>query len=359
MTAYSFLDRLLHRAALQVGPIAELSFDLDQRVAAKAGADDGLERPVFVCGLARAGTTILMRRFYATGAFCSLTYRNMPFILAPNLWVRLTKGSQRKMAATERAHGDRILVDFDSPESLDEVFWRIFAGDDYIARDHLRVHTADADTRAKYTAYIRAILHADADRGRRYLSKNNNNILRLTSIAAAFPSATILIPFREPMAHAGSLLRQHRNFAEQQSSDRFVRAYMRWLAHHEFGDDHRPFRFDDEGARRLQALRPDQLDYWLELWLQTYAWLEQTAPSNACFVSYEDLCSDPEVWHRLATLAEVAAREAADEPFVASRSRLDEAADPHRRATATATATELHDRLVARARAILATPQPA
>ena len=128
MAAYGALDRLLHRLALQVGPIAEMSFDVDQRMAGGRSRDIVGLRSRFVAGLARAGTTVLMRRFHTTGAFRSLTYRDMPFVLAPNLWRRLMRSSRREVAATERAHGDSMLVDVDSPESLDEVFWRIFAG---------------------------------------------------------------------------------------------------------------------------------------------------------------------------------------------------------------------------------------
>jgi hypothetical protein len=80
------------------------------------------EKHVFIAGLARAGTTILMRRFYASQAFRSLTYRDMPFVLAPTLWRKLAAQSGRNLVTAERAHGDGILVDIDSPESFEEVF---------------------------------------------------------------------------------------------------------------------------------------------------------------------------------------------------------------------------------------------
>ena len=43
----------------------------------------------------------------------------------------------------------------------------------------------------------------------RYVSKNNANIARIPLIARLFPDAIILVPFRNPMDHAGSLLRTH------------------------------------------------------------------------------------------------------------------------------------------------------
>ena len=183
MTEYSFLDRVLHRAALQFRPIAELSFDLDQAATSNPQAIAS-ERHVFVSGLARAGTTILMRRIYQSGSFCSLTYRNMPFVLAPNMWKKLTRlsGSERPTETKERAHGDRIRVNADSPESLDEVFWRVFDGENYIHLNHFVPHNPDQDLAAKYVAYVNAILTSDRESRNRYLSKNNNNLLRLKTI---------------------------------------------------------------------------------------------------------------------------------------------------------------------------------
>ncbi len=318
MVAYSLLDRALHRAALQVASLAELSFDLDQRLL-RSQPEPGAEgRHLFVSGLARAGTTILMRRFHESGAFRSLTYRDMPFVLAPNLWRRLARRGKAGPAA-ERAHGDGILVDLDSPESLDEVFWRIFEGEHYIAQTHLAPHRPDLATQRKYRAYVQSILRSGQTPATRYLSKNNNNLLRLKAIRRMFPDAIILVPFRHPLAQASSLLRQHRNFIAQQNRDRFVTAYMGWLGHHEFGLDHRPFRFDATGAAQLQGFDTQRTDYWLALWCQTYGWLERQAPRDTIFISYEALCNDDRHWTRLTEIVEIEPLSKTAEPFLESR----------------------------------------
>ena len=346
MAEYGLLDRLLHRITLQAAPIAELSFQIDQVASRARAASVADGRHVFVSGLARAGTTILMRRIYASGEFCSLTYRNMPLVLAPTLWSRVS-APRKTGEPAERAHGDRIFVDIDSPESLDEVFWRVFDGDSYIADDFLAPHRPDEKVTARYAAYVAAILKADSKGRRRYLSKNNNNILRLGALRRQFPEAVILIPFREPLSHAGSLRRQHRNFIAQQSEDAFVRSYMTWLGHHEFGLDHRPFQFDREGRARLSAYDPEGLDYWLELWCQVYTWLERTAPRDAVFVCYEDLCQDPAVWQRLARICCIPEGDATTEAFSIARSGPD--ADPT--SDVAGRASTLYRRLVENARA--------
>jgi hypothetical protein len=340
---YSFLERLLHRLALHYRPIAEMSVDLDEMTVRADPSEVVLQRHVFVAGLARAGTTVLMRRFHATGQYRSLTYRDMPFVLAPNLWRRLSRLSRRDLERSERAHGDNLLVDADSPESLDEVFWRIFAGDEYLESDRLKPHAPGAELVEKYVRYVNAILSANDPRIDRYLSKNNNNILRLGTIQRAFPNALLLIPFRDPLQHAHSLLRQHLRFSELQAKNEFVLSYMSWLGHHEFGLDHRPFQF--EGA--LPApYPPNTLDYWLHLWCETYSWLERSKPKPALFVCYEDLCTRAETWRRLAELAAISGPHEVGEPLNLSDRPLDanfgrELADR---------AAEIYGRLVAQAR---------
>lgn len=263
------------------------------------------ERHVFVAGLARAGSTVLLRRLHSTGCYRSLTFRDMPFVLAPNVWRRLSVISPRNIDRVERAHGDNLFIDYDSPESLDEVFWRIFSGKEYILDDRLKPHKPVEVLLRKYVRYVNAILFAQEEQGRRrYLSKNNNNILRLDGIHQAFPNALILVPFREPLQHAYSLLRQHVRFSEMQSQDKFILAYMTWLGHHEFGLGHRPFGFS---AAEICGYPLETLDYWLHLWCEVYSWLADSIPVGASFVCYEDLCNCLETWRRLTELADIPA----------------------------------------------------
>jgi hypothetical protein len=312
---YSAGDRLLHALALDNAALAKTAFRLDQgRVSRPVEAILG-QRHVFVSGLARAGTTVLMRRLHASGRFRSLTYRDMPFVMAPNLWGALTGVSRKDLAAAERAHGDRLQVDADSPESLDEIHWRLFDGEHYIRANALVLHAPAPEVVEGYRAQVNAILWATKPAATRYLSKNNNNILRLAAIRQAFPQALILVPFREPKAHAGSLLRMHRTFIDQQRADPFVKSYMGWLGHHEFGLDHRPFRFGAEPATG----DPGTLAYWLDRWIDAYTHIEATLPAGTMLVCYEDLCRDPGVWETIAVAADVPVESPAYEPFIAGR----------------------------------------
>jgi hypothetical protein len=272
--------------------LAEAAFDIELSTYRKHLVDYQDAAHVFVSGLARAGTTLLMRVLFDSSEFSSLTYRDMPFVLAPNMWSKLSGGSRKHMQAKERAHGDGMMVDFDSPEALEEVFWRVNCGKQYIRKNCLLPMDADSDVITHFRQYVNLVLHRY--QGTRYLSKNNNNILRMPAIRKAFPNSLILVPFRNPRQHARSLMRQHSRFCQLQSEDGFVRKYMTWLGHHEFGLDHRPFRFAESDPGKHSD--PGKIEYWMQRWIEAYSFvLEQVSSDevDCLFVSYESLCSHP------------------------------------------------------------------
>lgn len=245
-----------------------------------------------------------MRALHQSDEFSSLTYRDMPFVLSPNIWSKVSNINRKSMQEITRANDDGILVDFDSPEALDEVFWRVFSGNSYIHSTHLVPHEADDDLITALQDYV-ALINLKYSRNR-YLSKNNNNILRLSSITNAFPNAIVFIPFREPLQHAFSLLRQHQNFVNQHREDKFSEKYMSWLVHHEFGRDHRPFRLVDN---IYQPRDINTIEYWLYQWINVYSFLLERINKlrrRVFFVGYEDICrKDRVVWQILADLAEI------------------------------------------------------
>lgn len=295
-TDYGAGSKLLHHLVLGHSFVGEAIFDLENLMYASRSPDVSEGKHVFVAGLARAGTTILMRKLYENGQYCSLTYRDMPFIMAPNLWRVLANLSPRNKEMQERSHGDGLNVNYDSPEALEEVFWRVFCGADYIQNKGLVPMSASDEITGKFRSFIALILKDHRDK--RYLSKNNNNILRLESITNAFPNAVILIPFREPVQQAYSLMKQHQRFLRLHTTDPFSKKYMAWLAHHEFGSDHRPFLFHGKPNGREDA---GNLSYWVKLWINTYLYIIENRPTQAILLNYENLCDDTEfVWGRLA-----------------------------------------------------------
>ncbi len=286
---YGPTSRMLHRAALGLPGLLQASFELETLLHTAKPSSSG--RHVFIAGLARSGTTWLLRVFYATNQYQSLTYRHMPFVLMPNTWRQISRHFQTSAQETERAHGDGIQVNFDSPEAFDEVFWRAFCGNTYILEDRLVPQAPDPTVINHFRAFVGQVIAAAEHPARqRYLSKNNNSVLRLTMLREAFPEAMILVPFRDPVQQAVSLLHQHQRFVERHAEDPFARDYMLWLGHHEFGLTHKPFRFANESPDLIATTDTNDINYWLALWIRTYEYVLQQQSVRPRFVCYESLC---------------------------------------------------------------------
>ena len=251
-------------------------FDVEQSIFLKK--DDNFDdNHVFVAGLARSGTTILLNAIYQSNQFASLTYDDMPFILAPNFWAKISpRKSHGKLQ--ERAHGDSIRVSTNSPEAFEEVFWKTFA-DDLKIREEF------------FIKFIALILKKNNKT--RYLSKNNQNIRRLVLISEIFPRSKILIPFRDPLQQTLSLFSQHMKFVNEQNEDTFVRDYMKWIGHSEFGLDYKMIH-----SSNLQYPNESKFNHWLEQWYLTYkSVLELSAIHEEFYlIGYESLCGNPKVW---------------------------------------------------------------
>jgi hypothetical protein len=223
----------------------------------------------------------------------------MPCLTAPILWNRLAGGTMRRVERHERAHGDGLEIDLDSPEAFEEVIWKLFWPEKFRgpsialwraddrkdeAEQFLRRHM-DKVTRAR-----RVQGRGDTAGGARYCSKDNTNIARIPYLLEAFPGCRIVVPVRRPESHAASLLRQHRNFLTQQAEDDFVRRYMRDIGHFEFGLIHKPIRFPGFDADRHD---PETGDYWLHYWIHACREvLEHRA--DCILVSQDGLRSSPQ-----------------------------------------------------------------
>ena len=122
MNNYSWLEQKLHKFALSSQFMREVTFDFEtiNMPSLNKNSDH-----VFIAGLARAGTTTLLNALYKSNDFASLSYADMPFVLAPNLWSKISFNN-RNSEFKERAHGDGIKYSTKSPEAFEEVFWKTF-----------------------------------------------------------------------------------------------------------------------------------------------------------------------------------------------------------------------------------------
>ena len=135
MIEYNLIDKFFHKCILEYTNINELIFNLERKIFLdKFEINDS----VFITGMARSGTTTMLNALYNTNEFASLTYEDMPFILAPNFWNKINKSHKNNIIYKERSHGDGIQISIKSPEAFEEVFWRVFSKDNYIFEKSLK-----------------------------------------------------------------------------------------------------------------------------------------------------------------------------------------------------------------------------
>jgi hypothetical protein len=352
---YSFLDRLIHRVAFAVPPFQLIAADAENALFRTAfdGVDGG--RPIFITSLPRAGTTLLLEALYRFPSLAPHLYRDMPFVMAPMLWSRLVGSFRKQAELRERAHGDGMQVGYDSPEAFEEVLWRAFWPEKYAA-DRIELWQPDdgkeqaKDFFIQHMKKIIALRRPERPHDSRYVSKNNANIARLDLIPRMFPDASIVVPFRSPVEHAISLLRQHTSFARMHAEQPFVRRYMADIGHYEFGELHRPIAFP-RLAEFIGGRDPLGVDYWLAYWICAFDYVI-SRKDRVILVPYEAACHDPS--RALGAIC-MRAGIAEDGALAAAVSRFDEAPAPRARDFVTDPAlrdraTALHAALIEAAR---------
>jgi hypothetical protein len=275
---YSGLDRFLHKLVLGSKVIQSTSFELQQLIAPKPPKPD---RPVFVVGMARSGTTTLLNLLFATGEFESSRYRDLPLPLFPAFWRKVHKGFHQGQSPIQRAHDDGILVSPDSPEAFEEIYW-----------DNIGNHLSEKELVESFSYYISSIAGASGP-GKRYISKNNNNITRLDLLEKVCKeiNGVIIIPIRDPLKTATSSLRMHQRFIAMQEKDPFVLEYMNLLGHREFG---KGLQWLQVGSQAFKPSYPTtEVECWLEYWIYLHSAISQTSSIHCRMVDFDAIRSEP------------------------------------------------------------------
>jgi hypothetical protein len=258
-----------------------------------------LDRPTFIAGLARAGTTVLLELFAQVPEVGTHRYRDFPFLFVPYWWNRYQDRFARREAPVERPHRDRILISKESPDAFEEPIWSHFFPSVHCpdSLHRLTAEHANPDFDRFYCQHLRKILLVR--NARRYVSKGNYNVARIEYLARLLPDARFVIPIRHPLDHVRSLVQQHELFSAYDADDRRVAHYLRSAGHYEFGPQRVPINLDAESDRRtLQAWRAgrENLGY-ASLWRSVYSHLADLTRGplgdRITIVRYEDLCASP------------------------------------------------------------------
>lgn len=281
-SAYSAMAQLFHHLVLDNYHLGKKLLNYQIKGVSSEIQNERKYSRVLITGLARAGTTALTKELAERGPFASLDYSNMPVLLAPKLWSKFYKPKREENK--ERAHGDGVKVGLASVEALEEYFFKVIKDDSYIQEDGLYEHELSEKDNELYRKYQNSIADGDI-----YLAKNNNAVLRLESLTKYNPDLAVFLLVRDPLQHAYSLMQQHKKFSAQQEEDPFIKDYMDWLGHHEFGHGQRPFVLKGVGK---QDGNPNDINYWLERWINYYS--QVSIGRNTFVLTYEDFLAEPQ-----------------------------------------------------------------
>ena len=277
--------------------------DLETKALKNNLADIILEKPVYVTGLARSGSTVLLETLAQIPGVASHRYKDFPMIYSPYWWNWFLKHASAKTATSqERAHRDGIMVTLDSPEAMEEVIWMG-------AFEHLHnplvsnvLSTSDCDPEFDrfYKEHLAKLLFAR--QGKKYLSKGNYLISRLDYIQNMFPDARFITPVRHPLGHIASLMKQHDLFIRGQTGNNRARNHLKRVGHLEFGLDRSPINTGDTAVTQsiLKLWKNgEEVRGWARYWNQVYAFLGNEIDNKpklkeaSQLVRFEELCEKP------------------------------------------------------------------
>ncbi len=305
--------------------------NLESRMLAGRLANVRVDRPVYICGLPRAGTTISLQMLSEHPDVTTHKYADFLMPYAPYAWnwifPRVPVDAMRK--PVPRIHRDRIQVTRDSAEMGEEILWEHFFPHihDESERSVLDGDTSNPAFERFYSEHLRKLL---LSRGRpRYFSKAIMCVIRMQYLLRMFPDARFLLYVRNPVDHVASLLKQDRIWDEIDREDPRQIEIIELTGHHEFGCRQIMANVGDPAvlkeihdlrdAGRIARARARYWSYVYDFVLKQIA-SDPDLAKAVCIVRYEDLCSDSgETIDRIVRHTELS-----PEPFAATRAAYTE-----------------------------------
>ena len=279
---YDFLSILIHRIFFSFDFFNIFLFDLEKKIYLPKFKIKEKNLNVFITGLPRSGTTAFLELLYSSKQFASFQYLDMPFLLSPNLRKNFMFNYNKNFNKIERYHQDKIYINKNSPEAFDEVFFRIFDSQNYIKKNNLEIYTPQENVLENYKNLINLCK----------ISKKKIDIcLKIITtllVLKSYQNTLIMIffiLFRDPLDFAISSEKTHKKFLTLQSQNNFIKNYMKFLGHYEFGLErkHINFEFDYEYEKK-------PIDYWIKYWIHIYApYRSKELNKNINLVCYEKI----------------------------------------------------------------------
>ncbi|MHA2287344.1 MAG: sulfotransferase [Promethearchaeota archaeon] len=261
-----------------------------------------IDRPIYIAGLARAGTTIILEMLHKHPFLASHKYRHffMPFF--PHRFSRIVDQSKFFTKPRERVHRDGIIITRESPEAVEEIFWQDFFSNNHNENISNVMNSAISNPEFEqfYRDHIRKLLINQ--RCSRYLAKNNYNITRLEYIHNLFPDVKFLLIVRNPVNHIASLIKQTKLFTKIEEKYPLLIDWHRITGHSEFGFNQLCINTgDNEVVQKIRNLwNSDRTNVqgWAFYWSCIYDHVKNLLGTNkevqkaSLIIKHEDLCEN-------------------------------------------------------------------
>jgi hypothetical protein len=292
-----FLGGLVHRFPalwLRLGRLETRSLEKELRAVA-------LRMPIYVCGLARSGSTLLHEVICTSASVATHRVKDYPLVFAP-FWWRRAAAQLPPTPPRPRAHGDGMSISLDSPDALEEMLWMAFfpACHDPRVCQVMGAKESHPDFESFHRDHLRKLTLAEGKS--RYAAKANYHVARLSYLARMYPDVRFVLPVRSPESHIASLMRQQQRFARGQRKHRRSLEYMRSSGHFEFGLDRRPMNLGDRPrvaeVRRAWA-KGEEARGLAICWDMVYGHMARVLEDDervrkaALVVRFETLCAEP------------------------------------------------------------------
>lgn len=226
-----FLAKLVHSYP-QVG---DALHGLESRYLNSKLTKTRIEKPIYVVGLARAGTTITTQMLGEHNKIATHTYLNMPMPYLPYWFRRLVSNTSIMTQPTERLHKDGLMVTRDSSEAVEEIFWQRYFQETLEEEKSSIVKYNGGDTEFErfYKSHIKKLLLSQG--ASRYACKNNYNVARMKYIQGLFPDAKFVILVRNPFSHIASLAKQDMVLERLRHENPLLQDWTKIIGHRDLG----------------------------------------------------------------------------------------------------------------------------
>jgi hypothetical protein len=278
--------------------------DLESKTLASRLDAIPIDRPIYILGLPRAGTTISAQMLSEHPDVTTHRYSDFALPYTPWWWNRLFPKLpiNALKSPVERVNRDRLQVTRDSSEGVEEMIWLRFF---HRLHDPSRCNVLDdsivnSGFETFFKDHIRKLLLVRSRS--RYVSKNNPCVTRMSYLRRIFPDARFLLYVRNPIDHAASVVKQDRLFTNLAHDDRRLMKMNRLTGFHEFGPNFVPVNVgNDATTAEICRCRDERLQARARAlqWASVFGFVIEQLKHDpelaraVCIVRYEDLCIKP------------------------------------------------------------------